>query len=486
MRQRAKVAFTATAQQAVTSIVLDNYSDTVEHCINLVAQNPGLQYIVITREDGFSLIHTRQQWAQDTLSGIWTPGLLKGKDLGTFTETPYSTREVFHLTYPLSYSGIDWGWIHLGLSPDKFFNDLRLLYFRTFITTILAVGGGLLASFLYAQRISVPILKLDQFAKDLAEGDQSRRIKLETGDEVQSLSESFNHMLDELNRSNKVLIKSARQAGMAEVATNVLHNVGNVLNSVGVTAQDLKRTVSNSKMTALKPVVGLIQENEADLPHFFTKSSKGQKIPTYLGLLSDQLVKDHQHLIKRVEELEGHIQHIKDIVHLQQNYSQTIGMTEPVQVKEVISDAIALNSDSIQIYDIHIEKDFITVPRILLDRRKLLQIVTNLINNAIQAVHESSVEHRTVSIRLYYSSPETLGLDVKDNGTGIAAENLTRIFQHGFTTRKDGHGFGLHGAAIAASEMQGNLVAKSPGPDMGATFSLELPVRTFENDYETT
>ena len=68
-------------------------------------------------------------------------------------------------------------------------------------------------------------------------------------------------------------------------------------------------------------------------------------------------------------------------------------------------------------------------------------------------------------------------ISVKDNGVGIPKENLRKIFQHGFTTRSDGHGFGLHGSAIAATQMHGSLSVDSAGDDQGATFVLRVPIR---------
>ena len=64
-----------------------------------------------------------------------------------------------------------------------------------------------------------------------------------------------------------------------------------------------------------------------------------------------------------------------------------------------------------------------------------------------------------------------------DNGIGIPADNLTRIFGHGFTTRKEGHGFGLHSGALAAKELGGALTVESDGPGKGATFTLEFPIQ---------
>lgn len=485
MRQRAKVAYTSTAQVAVESIVLEDYSGIVEHCINMVSQNPSLKYVVITRDDGFSMVHTRAIWKQDQLDGLWQPTSKKGDIIGHFVTHDYSDGQAFHLSYPLAYSGIEWGWIHLGLSPEKFYKDLRALYSRTFVVALLAVVGGLIASFLYARKLSVPIQRLDKFARKLADGDLSQRIDIRTGDEVQSLADSFNHMVEELNRSNQELIKTARQAGMAEMAVDVLHNVGNVLNSVGVTTQDLKRKVRHSKISAIQPVVDLMVEQGENLPDFIANDARGQKLPAYLAVLGSHLNEEHQAMTDRLNDLERHIQHIQDIVRLQQTYSRTIGLTERVNIDEVIEDALALNIDAIKRHGISVKKHLEPLPKVVLDRQKLLQILTNLVSNAKQAFQDYDIIDKQIHIKLYCPEPKTLCFAVSDNGMGISDENLTRIFQHGFTTRSDGHGFGLHSSAIAASEMDGNLMVESLGSGCGATFTLELPNRAMEHDDES-
>lgn len=485
MRQRAKVAYTSTAQVAVESIVLEDYSAIVEHCINMVSQNPSLKYVVITRDDGFSMVHTRTLWKQDQLDGFWRPTSKKSDTIGQFVTHDFSDGQAFHLSYPLAYSGIDWGWIHLGLSPEKFNKDLRALYTRTFVVALLAVVGGLIASFLYARKLSVPIQRLDQFARNLADGDLSQRIDIKTGDEVQSLADSFNHMVEELNRSNRELVKTARQAGMAEMAVGVLHNVGNVLNSVGVTTQELKRKVRHSKMASIKPVIDLMDEQGENLPDFIANDARGQKLPAYLTMLGAHLHEEHQALKAGINDLERHIQHIQDIVRLQQTYSRTVGLTEQVNLCEVIEDAFALNLDAIKRHGINVKKQLEPIPKVVLDRQKLLQILTNLVSNAKQALQDCDVDNKQIHITLHCPEPKTLCFAVSDNGMGIAEENLTRIFQHGFTTRNDGHGFGLHSSAIAASEMDGTLKVDSPGKGRGATFTLELPFRTMEHAYES-
>lgn len=484
MRQRAKVAYTSTAQVAGQSIVLEDYSAIVEHCINMVSKNPGLKYVVITREDGFSMVHTRSLWKQDQLDGLWKPPTIKKDPLGQFVTHDYSDGQAFHLTYPLSYSGIDWGWIHLGLSPEKFFKDLRALYTRTFVVAVLAIVGGLIASFLYARRLSVPIQHLDQFARNIADGNLTQRIDIQTGDEVESLADSFNHMVAKLNQSNQDLVKTARQAGMAEMAVDVLHNVGNVLNSVGVTTQNLKSMVLQSKIASIQPAVDLMERQGDQLPDFIANDPRGQKLTAYLASLSAHLKEEHKAITTGINDLERHIQHIQDIVGLQQNYSRTIGLTERVNIEEVIDDALALNIDAIKRHGIQVVKTCAPMPKVVLDRQKLLQILTNLVSNAKQAFQNSQTPHKQIDIQLNCFESECVYCTISDNGMGIDAANLTRIFQHGFTTRDNGHGFGLHSSALAASEMDGSLTAQSLGPGQGATFTLELPMRTMESIHE--
>lgn len=484
MRQRAKVAFTSTAQVAIESIVLEDFSGIVEHCVNMVSQNPGLKYVVLTREDGFSLIHTRTRWEQRQLDGLWKPFGGDGDTEGKFVQHKMSDGQAYHLSYPLAYSGIDWGWIHLGLSPEKFYEDLRAIYARTLVVAILAVGGGLIASFLYARRLTIPIQRLDRFAQKLAGGDLSQRIDIKTGDEVQSLADSFNYMVEELNRSNRELVKTARQAGMAEMAVDVLHNVGNVLNSVGITTQELKRKVSDSRMANLQSVVDLMERQGSNLPQFMADDERGKKLPQYLSALGTHLSEEHEAISGALNDLERHIQHIQDIIRLQQSYSRTIGLTERINIVEVIDDAEALNIDAIRKHRIRLVKRLEPLPKVILDRQKLLQILTNLISNAKQSFHNVDIEHKRIEISLFCHRPDVVCITVSDNGAGIAEENLTRIFQHGFTTRREGHGFGLHSSAIAASEMEGTLRAESMGPGKGATFILELPLQTLENNHD--
>jgi two-component system, LuxR family, sensor kinase FixL len=171
------------------------------------------------------------------------------------------------------------------------------------------------------------------------------------------------------------------------------------------------------------------------------------------------------------------VDHIKSIVSMQQKHARTGGAIEELQVPQLIDEALRLHAISLERLGILIERDYAQVPPILVDRHKLLQILINLLSNARHALVDSQQQDKRLSIRVRIA-PEgrLLLIEVSDNGMGIAPENLTRIFTQGFTTKKTGHGYGLHISALAATEMKGRLTCSSSGPGQGAIFTLELPV----------
>jgi len=281
----------------------------------------------------------------------------------------------------------------------------------------------------------------------------------------------------ELTEAHKQLLVTSRQAGMAEVATNVLHNVGNVLNSVNVSAETVAGKIRHFRISSLKNVARLLREHEHHLPEFLTKDSRGRELPGYLVQLADNLAEPQKAILEEVRYLQNNIEHIKQIVSMQQDHARVAGVLETLDVVELIEDAIHISSASLMRHGVSLVREFEPVPPVVLDRHKVLPILVNLLSNAKHALGKAGEGNdKRLTVQLRMKCQETVQIKVIDNGTGIAPENLTRIFQHGFTTKKDGHGFGLHSGALAAREMGGRLMAESDGLGHGAVFSLELPL----------
>jgi PAS domain S-box-containing protein len=293
---------------------------------------------------------------------------------------------------------------------------------------------------------------------------------------------------EQLDKLNRQLIDTSRSAGMADVATGVLHNVGNVLNSVSVSATAVGERLRRSQVSKLCRATAMLREQNGRLAEFLTADPKGKLIPEYLSTVADELAGEQSELITKMAAVGKHIEHIKEIVAMQQNYAKVSGVYEHLSAVELVEDALRLNIAAFERHHIQVVREFAqNTPKIYVDRHKFLQIFINLLRNAKHATQEVSEHERQMVIQVDMASPDRVKIVVRDNGIGIAPEHITKIFNHGFTTKKDGHGFGLHSGANAAKEMGGSLTACSDGPGKGAEFTLELPTSLrVRNEKQTT
>jgi signal transduction histidine kinase len=284
-------------------------------------------------------------------------------------------------------------------------------------------------------------------------------------------------MEEEVKKSHKELLSASRQAGMAEIATNVLHNVGNVLNSVNISSSVVRDNLRKSKAPNLGRIAGLLSEHSSNIDQFINSDPKGKHILSYLTQLSQHLEGEQALAIEELSRLQKNVDHIKEIVTMQQSYARISGISEPVKLDELIEDALQMNDSALKRHSVRIVQDLARgVPEVITEKHKVLQILVNLIRNAKAACNESGKADKQIIVRLAHDV-NRIRISVIDNGVGIPKENMTSIFNHGFTTKKDGHGFGLHSGAITAKELGGVLLVHSDGPGKGATFTLELPVK---------
>lgn len=406
------------------------------------------------------------------------------------------------------------------------------------IQNILTVVAVMLASvamiFLFSSRlqrsVSRPILQLARIAQSISQSrDYSTRVTKAGNDELGTLYDEFNAMLDQIQRneqelqeahdqleirvqertrelsyanlqlSNEVnertraeaeletvhqqLVEAARKTGMAEVATGVLHNVGNVLNSINVSATLVADRLRNSKLFELTRALDLMSQHSADLGEYMTQDERGKRVPGFLRLVTTHLNRDHAIILDELYSLTKNVDHVKTIVAMQQSYAGAAGLIESVTLAELVDDALRLNSSSFDKYHIQVVRDYADIPDVRIEKQKLLQILMNLMNNAKDSLIESVSEDRRLTVRIHVDeqteSPRVL-IEVIDNGVGILRENLKRVFSHGFTTKRHGHGFGLHSSANAAKELGGTLTAQSGGAGCGALFTVELPFKPVE------
>jgi signal transduction histidine kinase len=319
-----------------------------------------------------------------------------------------------------------------------------------------------------AQRLDAVMLIAGQLAVSLA------NVQL-----YESLEQRVQARTRELQRTQAELVATARRAGKAEIANNVLHNVGNVLNSINVSASVLRGTLANSRVEGLTRAVGLINEHREDLGRFVASDPRGQKLLAYLNELVQALRDERTRALDDLDRLARSVDHVTYVVTAQQSHAGPSSVVESTHAHEVLEEALRLSAQTLEQGAVTVIRRYEHVPAMALDKQRLLQILVNLIGNAAQAMESVPEQQRELTLGIAMAQEATghrLRITVQDRGEGIAPENLTRIFSHGFTTRAEGHGFGLHSCALAALEMGGTLTAHSEGAAKGAVFTVELPV----------
>ena len=274
------------------------------------------------------------------------------------------------------------------------------------------------------------------------------------------------------------LQEASRHAGMAEVATGVLHSVGNVLNSLGVSAVLLQSRLRGSRIGNVQRAAKLIGEQGSRLGEFFESDPRGRELPGYLRQLGEHLIAENRALCDEAQAVVAHVEHIGKIVAAQQTYARHGGSVEELDVAELIDHALLMYFPTSAQVAVHREQR--GVDRVMVDRHKLLQIMGNLLSNARHALREKAQGPRELTVRLHALPAGFFAIDVEDTGVGVSAESLQRLFEFGFTTKKDGHGFGLHASANLAKEMGGELSGRSEGVSRGACFTVRLPVAAAE------
>ena len=406
---------------------------------------------------------------------------------------------------PLTQDGVVLGQLLVMQDLTADWREQREAIVRLAATTAL-IGGALLLFFYFLlgkvqKDVAGRTARLEETRTTLVQEQQERQRAqrdLQVQQERNELLEARGRMVEELAAATETarhalreneeitrklrdaqgeLVATARQAGRAEIATNVLHNVGNILNSVNIAAGVIAATLRRSRVGGLARGLGMLRAHENDLAKFLTEDEKGRMLPGYLLAAADALAAEHEGMAEEVGRLVKSIDHIKDIVATQQSHALAGHVCEPVRPESLAEDALRMQETALLRHQVSVVREFAALPVVPLDRARVLQILVNLISNAKSAISAGPGGTGVITLRIAMADEQHLLYEVADTGEGIAPENLTRIFAHGFTTRSDGHGFGLHSSALAARELGGTLTVRSEGAGRGATFSLLLPLQ---------
>jgi signal transduction histidine kinase len=373
-------------------------------------------------------------------------------------------------------------------------NVVRETSVNIIISIVVSLGVfflGAQAAKRQAHAITKPIIELTEATKSIVLGDYSAPLKVVSNDEIGILADNFDKMrttvkeytsnlesmvserTKELKAAQKDLVEKAHKAGMADIAAGTLHNVGNILNSVRVSIEVISATTNDLPLQELTRANGLLRENMDKIETFILDDPRGKKLLLYYLQLEEPFKNANATMQQNIQRLIEKVNTISDVIAAQQNYAGVGGLTEKVKLTDVIEDALLMQSGSIGRHKISVVKEYHDAPEILVQKTKLVHILVNLIKNAKDAMIGLDPGNK----KLYISVQDEDGsivIRVKDAGCGIRQENIKKIFSYGFSTKKDGHGFGLHSSVNYMKEMGGEMWAESEGEGKGAQFVLKF------------
>ena len=338
------------------------------------------------------------------------------------------------------------------------------------------------------------VTELDRAHSSLKEANSELELSrfqiLEKNQELETTNTSLHVEMNERKKAqaereelHQQLVQASRQAGMADVASSVLHNVGNVLTSINVSTDILLKTLKKPMVGDVCRIASMFHEHQDNLEAFLTQDAKGKQIPSYLGMVAESLSGSHQTIQGELDSLVKKVDHIKRVIMSQQDIAHAGEIREATVVEDLMEQALLMGMPEPGEYGIRVVREYAPVPTIMTDRHHVLQILVNVITNAKNAMVEYPANSHCLTVRILVPADRigSVRLEVTDTGGGIKAENLPRLFAQGFTTRKAGHGIGLHSAAISAKNLGGVLQGQSAGEGRGATFMLDLPLTVVED-----
>jgi signal transduction histidine kinase len=297
--------------------------------------------------------------------------------------------------------------------------------------------------------------------------------------EIRHINEDLEKRIEErtcqLREAQIQITEKAHKAGMADIAISVIHNVGNVLTSLITSCHEISKILKQSKALGFVKASKLLKENRTGLSDFICNDPRGAKVVDYIIILSGELNEENNYIQKQINRIHEKAASIKEIINAQQSYASLSSYTEKMQLEIAVEDALDILQPSLQKHSVIYEKHFLKVPDVGLQKAKMLHVIINLVKNAVEAVQLLPTEKRRITISIDNDNVMVY-CRIIDTGYGIKKELLEKIFNHGYTTKKEGHGFGLHSCANYMTEMNGRIYAESQGEGCGATFILCLPI----------
>lgn len=321
--------------------------------------------------------------------------------------------------------------------------------------------------------IVTPISRLrNQMIRIQRDGDLTARVGTPRSDEIGDLAGSFDDMLQKLDRAKQQYIEQSYNAGMAEVAAGVLHNVRNSLMPV---VSDIAEA-GESAAASSSANIGRALDEVLDIQ---VPAERRTKFARYLRVACQDNDDKCEEIQQHIDRAQQQLDQVLEILNEQEAVSHAKPVIERIGLRSVIEEAqrvIPLSTELV--VDITLSD---TISHIHVDAHRLglVQVLSNLLLNAYESISRKGMAAGRISIDAELStdlSEPEVRVSICDSGVGITASDLKQVFERGYTTKRGSGGLGLHWSANTLATMRGRISATSDGSGVGAQFTITLMV----------
>jgi signal transduction histidine kinase len=325
--------------------------------------------------------------------------------------------------------------------------------------------------------VLAPLAHLTHHAIEIGRLDNvTMRLDIERSDEIGVLAQEFDRMMGRLAAVRRELVQRSFEAGVGEMASGALHNIGNAITPLTVRIENLRQRLRAAPTADIEPTIAQLHLSRADAP-------RHADCEALLELLARDCTRVIAQCDSELQVIRRQVDDVKQLLAEQKRFAGRVPIVEETIIEELIRQAAEVIPENLRaLVRLEIDASVQKIGSRRLPRIALHQVVQNIVLNAAEAIREGGrgsgvvrVSARVIGAR--ESGKELLDLAFVDDGAGIAPENLTRLFERGFTTKSQvtNSGFGLHWCANVLNALGGAIEATSEGSGRGACLRVRVP-----------
>ncbi len=324
--------------------------------------------------------------------------------------------------------------------------------------------------------LNKPIIKSELLARvkhhlSLLEGARLLETK------VRTRTAELRETLQKLVEAQRRLLDQAHDAGMAEMAANLMHQVGNNLNNMVSSAEQVVLLADGGQpIELLQRLNGLLEEHETDLATFLTEDERGRKLPDALRRLVGHLAEWRHEIHGESVQLATQVDKLGEVLRAQEQFLQVPRFKTKTDINQTVAEMLEMEETYFKNQGIFVRSELNPLPPLSLEKPRLCHVLLFVLKNAAEAL----LQHEQLSTR-WISVETNLDEDgcvitVEDNGIGMDRNQLQHMYREGYSTKENHLGFGLHYCGNTMREMGGRIEIDSAGVARGARVRLWLPL----------